>query len=915
MPELTATQRAAVEHGEGNLQIIACAGSGKTEVVAQRVAFLLDPNTSPSLKPNQIVAFTFTNKAASELKQRIVRRVLERMPQAHGLSDLFVGTIHGYCLDLLQQHDSTIRQFTVLSDIQQKLLIQRFSSQSGLTQSTDLRGRGLRRNQHDAARYAQAMSILREDDVDWDLLDDCSVAQHLRAYEDLLERERYLDYSAVLSRAVALLERDQQARTELAGTLRYLIVDEYQDVNPIQERLIRALHEAGAALCVVGDQDQAIYQWRGASSQHIQQASTRYDNLTRIELSLNFRSSHKVIDTAKEIIPERGDRTPTEMLCAGVQEYEDGDVTSHRFETKNAEADWIAESCKQHLGVAISDGGTKRGLAWPDMAVLLRAKVDIEPILEAFERKGVPHVVVGSKGLFSTPEAQALVMLYHFLHGDRIPVDEDDVYPPTQTDVVTAWTTLAPGLSTELLFSALDNRPARPTSLQEILHRFLHEAGIHEDSLPQERAERIMFNIGRFSSLTEEFEAIWRYADERLKEFVCFLYLQAPNEYAEGIVDAPMFVPDAVQVMTIHQAKGMEWAAVFVPALAKNRFPAGNVGGPDVWDLIPKEAIASSERYLTIVEDERRLFYVAVTRSKKFLHLSFAPGERGFQEPSGFLSIDLGLTWKSDSHFDRTGRRILPPQVPQDVGQVEISFSDLKHYLECPYQYKLKTQYGFEAEPNEAQGYGSGLHSALAEIHNLARRGKNPFEIDIHDLVRRHLYLRLAPSPIHRKLFQYAKRAIERYLDARGDELHGIELVEKNVESRPADLVTLRGRIDFVRRSETQEVTIVDIKSSARSQADEISELQLQTYALGYQELRGQAPDKVEIFDMEEGVPSFVRDIDQAFMDGIRRKAVQAGESIRRRRLQPEPESEKCQSCELRRACSAGARTLGEPAR
>ena len=230
----TASQRKAIEHGGRNLQLIACAGSGKTEVVARRVVHLLDPRTQPILAPRNIIAFTFTEKAAAELKDRIISRCSEVLGPVPGLAEMFFGTIHAFCLELLKSEVAEYLRFEVLNEVQQSLFVDRHSKKAGLTECTDLSGISLKRYK-DTQRYLAALDILREADLNEPALNGCSLLEGLERYSALLKGYSYLDYSAILEAAVDVLTNDQLIRDRIKGRIRYVIVDEYQDVNPIQE--------------------------------------------------------------------------------------------------------------------------------------------------------------------------------------------------------------------------------------------------------------------------------------------------------------------------------------------------------------------------------------------------------------------------------------------------------------------------------------------------------------------------------------------------------------------------------------------------------------------------------------------------------------------------------------------------------
>ena len=279
--KLTTAQVRAIEHGPGNLQLIACAGSGKTEVVAQRVVHLLTPGRQNSLVPANIIAFTFTEKAAAELKERILTRTREALGELPGMAEMFVGTIHAFCLELLKSETPKFLKYEVLNEVQQALFVERLSKQSGLTTSTDLTGVPLRRYR-DTNIYIAALSILREAELEEDTLAKCSVVDGLAAYTRLLDERSYLDYSSILDAAVEVLTNDEELRARLSERLKYVIVDEYQDVNPVQEAIVWSLRELGARICVVGDDDQTIYQWRGSDVENILTFDQRYQKVEQI---------------------------------------------------------------------------------------------------------------------------------------------------------------------------------------------------------------------------------------------------------------------------------------------------------------------------------------------------------------------------------------------------------------------------------------------------------------------------------------------------------------------------------------------------------------------------------------------------------------------------------------------------------
>ena len=912
--QFTTSQQKAITHEGRNLQLIACAGSGKTEVVARRVVHLLKPGSKDTLAPRNIVAFTFTEKAAAELKERIITRAREALGEVTGLAEMFVGTIHAFCLEVLKTEVAKYLKYEVLNEVQQGLFVDRHSSQSGLTTSTDLKGALLKRYR-DTQHYIEALSILREADLDDANLDGCSLVAGLEAYRRLFNERSYLDYSAILDVAVDVITNEQDVQARLAERIRYVIVDEYQDVNPIQEAIIWLLHDLGVQVCVVGDDDQTIYQWRGSDVQNILTFARRYPEVEQIPLEENFRSSEGIVETARAFVEQNRDRLPKAMKPTGSQNYEAGDIIALSFKSPEEEASYIAETAKALRGVAFREGEKERGLSWSDMAVLLRSvKRNGEPITQALEAAGVPFVVSGMTNLFGTAEAEAARQLFYFMAG-REGVDE--------AAVERIWTEACLGISGADLKKAIGGVSQAKSSLtdpdqkrwgfysiQRAFLTFLEDAGVREERVPDGRGEVVFYNLGKFSQLISDFETIHYHSkpDEKYDSFANFLQHRAEDAYPEGWQDNQYANPDAVRITTVHQAKGMQWPVVFVPALLKNRFPAKKPGGRNVWHLIPRAGVKGQERFEGTLEDERRLFYVAMTRSQKFLHTTWAPvaGNQLFQQRSEFWDDILASKYVKRRLPDYSSRKHIAPTPRVGVTNVVFSFSDLKYFFECPYQFKLRILYGFNAPIHEALGYGKSLHDALAEVHARAIRGDVASPGEVTQLVETHLHTPYAYPALKQKLEQAAGRVLRDYLLDNGALFDKIEFSEKQVEISLNDGVTVTGRIDLVRRIDTGETTIVDLKSSDRAQAEEVTEAQLHVYALGYQDLTGRRPDYVEIYELDERKRK-PRSVDEDFIADVKVQVRQAAAALRTNTLPASPVAKKCSGCDYRGMCTAGA--------
>lgn len=909
----TPSQLAAIDHIAGNLQLIACAGSGKTEVVAQRVVSLLRPvaEGGAGCIPENIVAFTFTDKAAAELKERIHSRCREALGSTVGLANMYVGTIHGYCLDLLKSEVPEYMKYEVLNDVQQRLFVDRHSKASGLTQSTTLDGKSLKRYV-DTKHYVSALGILREDEPTHPgQLVGNSVVDHLETYERLLHQKGYLDYSSILKAAVGELQKNGGLKVRLAARVKHVIVDEYQDVNPVQEAVVEELHKLGADVCVVGDDDQTIYQWRGSDIQNILNFDRRYKDVSQVRLEENFRSSEGVVALARDFIRQIVRRLPKEMKTTQAQTYESGDIVALGFDSPEEEARYIAEMCWSLRGVAISEDAAERGISWSDMAVLLRSvRNDGGPIMAAFDAAGVPYVITGMDNLFQKEEVEAARQLFYFLAGE--------------TDEVTvkrAWQRANLGIAPDALGRALAEASKARTdmknadvgqfkvyNLQRQFIAFIENAELREERVPGDRGEVVFYNLGKFSQAISDFESIHFHSNpvEKYQSFAGFLRHHAEHAYPEGWQDSAFVSPDAVRIMTVHQAKGLQWPVVFIPQLVKNRFPAKGGGGRTAWHLLPAAAFANAARYKGGIEDERRLFYVAATRAQKFLHLSWAPhdGNRNAQAPSDFFNEVLASKYVKRRRQDYGDRKRLDPIPKASVANVTLSFSDVKYFFECPYQFKLRILYGFNAPLDEALGFGKSLHDALAEVHARALRGETIDSTEARALVDRHLRAPYAYPALREKLQQAAEKVIEGYIRKNAADFKNLEFSEKTIEIALGDGVSVAGRIDLVRRVDTGEVTIVDLKSNDRAQAESVTETQLHIYALGYQELTGRPADYVEIYELDDQRQKR-RSVDEDFIADVKRDVRGAAAALRRNDMPQKPAKKTCGQCDYCKLCSA----------
>jgi DNA helicase-2/ATP-dependent DNA helicase PcrA len=256
---------------------------------------------------------------------------------------------------------------------------------------------------------------------------------------------------------------------------------------------------------------------------------------------------------------------------------------------------------------------------------------------------------------------------------------------------------------------------------------------------------------------------------------------------------------------------------------------------------------------------------------------------------------------------DYAARRRIAAQPKAGVSNVVLSFSDLKYFFECPYQFKLRILYGFNPPIYEGLGYGKSLHDTLADVHGRAIQGKAVDEADAPSLVGTHLHLPYAYKALRETLEKSATAIVRNYIAANKADFDKIEFSEKGIELHLGDGISIVGRIDLVRRKDTNEVTVVDLKTAERSQAEEVTETQLHIYAMGYHELTGKRADYVEIYELEEQKRK-PRSVDDDFITAVKKNVKDAANSLRLGVLPPKPSENTCKACDFTMVCSHGCK-------
>lgn len=672
--QLSEKQQEVVDYRGGHLQVIACAGSGKTESVSRRISALIKEGTAPE----SILAFTFTEKAAAELKERVAHRVEEAMGRDFlgRLGPMFVGSIHGYCFRLLQEYIPEYGNYDVLDPHRHAAFLSR--EHKGLNLSSLGSGKWAT-----IAGFQQTLDVISNELIDVEMLRGQPLYDCVTAYREKMEACRFLTFGDLIALAVKALEDDQAIYQRVHGVLRHLVVDEYQDINPAQERLIQLLGAPPVEVSVVGDDDQSIYQWRGSDSSNIIEFEQRWPGVKRIELATNRRSRQKIIQTADRFARSIQPRLPKQMKPhrpAGTVE-----IVPWSAETDLDEAEQIADT----ISVL-----KREGFRYADIAILCRSvRTSAPPLIAALRARDIPFSCGGRTGLFLQPEVETLAHLYMYLadhdwRGARWEGSTTITLEPLLAEFATVFEA---NDKTDELGSHFRHWKEkvrelnRPVKLMEDLYALLRRLGIHKWDLDDPVAVARLGGIARFSQVLADYESVtrragyqwiggnreWRGGLDRGQAYYWHLanfivhYARDAYEDFEGEDTLEL---DTVDIMTVHQAKGLEWPIVFMPAMTSRRFPSSLSGKSQEW-LLPEAVfpLEARARYEGGDTEERRLFYVAMTRARDCVYLSYFRKITRAQAPSPYLSEISGGQYASfplpvPEPPDAHGKRLAAPR-------------------------------------------------------------------------------------------------------------------------------------------------------------------------------------------------------------------------------------------------------------
>lgn len=927
--ELTAQQRAAAADTAREVLCLACAGSGKSRTLAYRIARLLTDGATP----DGIVAFTFTERAADSIKRRVAQSLTKVGLSSNVLGAMYIGTIHSYCQYILGKMDAVYRQFDVLDENRLKLYI---ISRYGRLGLRALRPRARGNSYFDAVRQlSNAWKILNDElltvaDV---AAQDQQLGDVLGRLSDCLAQDQYIDFSLMIRLVVDALVRADPAARSAVSDLRHLMVDEYQDVSPAQEELIRRLHSLSETLFVVGDDDQSIYAWRGADVSNILNFRGRYPTSAQLPLSENFRSTSAIVATsdafaAAELGPSRTIKNPTAAADRSPRDFR---ITW--FGNRAQEAAWIAGRIQALLGTAYQEpDGTVRGLTPADFSILMRStrepESDGSPRHAAYTRAladlNIRFSLEAGGGPFERPQVAVLRSTFQLLR-DGAPT-RPIVQSYFNTEVLPAYpqanfNSLVAALTTwGRLIHTPPGGARRRVYPQQLVYDLLEAFGLAQAGFTDE----VLRDIGLFSLMIQDVETVYMSVDspDRFREILNFLENAAETGYDVSTEDV-LERPDAVTVSTVHKAKGLEYPVVFVVDVEAQRFP-GRARPYDGW--LPPAVIQTALNrgaYQKNRSEEARLFYTAITRAERYLNITGAANLPGGARSRKTSEFSRRLTHPEISDDPNALPVRLAPSVPRrriDETILPTSFSEIRYYLRCPMDYRFRHGFGFTPPVPDMFGFGKTVHTAVEKLHEVYPNSA-PTPDQAAEVAQAVFHLKHVPQsrePVNNPgPYERARdKSIEiarNYAQSYGQDFQRRRQVEARFEIPARDCV-IAGSIDLLLKQDEAgrivEAEVVDFKAieggdePAANEALDWTELslQVQLYAKAAQEVLGETARTGSVHllkdDQRVSVPVDDEAI-QAAVDNVEWavNGILAGDFPSR------PHPDKCAECDFVRIC------------
>lgn len=947
MNQLNKQQKGAVEHGKGPLLIVAGAGTGKTHVVTERIAYLIHNNKA---EPEEILALTFTDKAAEEMEERADRLLDE------SYTDLWVMTFHAFCKRVLQMHCLDIglpTDFNLMDQTDGSLLVRKHLNEFKLDYYKPLgaptkfiralvshfsRCKDQNITPQDYLKYAESIKDKDEKDRTKE------VALAYSTYQNILLKENSLDFGDLINYTIMLFEKRPYILRQYQDKFKYILVDEFQDTNWAQYELVKMLALPDNNLTVCGDGKQAIYRFRGASYGTIIQFCKDFPGAKKVMLSESYRSRQEILDLAYKLIQNNpGEFKILPGIDKKLQSIKgSGAITEHlHFKTLEEEVQGV-------ISKIIELKGSDKEAGFSDFAILVRANNTAQPFCRGLERNNVPYNFAALKGLYSKPIILDTISyfrtldnyhesyaLYRILRIPFLKIPEQDIA------LITRWSgrkscsvysalqklSLIKGISGKtrdkvaFLLSVMEKHTLlarRNRNVSEIFISFLEDIG-YLDYLTKTMDKRPIDFINQFYSKIKAFEAA--NIDASLFSFMRELDMEIESG-EEGSLDFDLEQgSDAVKIMTVHRAKGLEFKYVFLVNLVKRRFPAIGKSDPiEIPEELAKDPLLKGDVHL---QEERRLFYVGMTRAKKGLFFTSAENYGGARKKKvsrflvelGYLGAEVAVGSKPKPSVPSTlaGRRDKDQKGTKDKKKEAASakaqyysYTQFIVFKNCPLQYKFAHIFKIPIRGRAVFSYGKTLHNTLERFVRQGLLKKLSFDKLLEIYKNAWIDDWFDSQEERERYFEQGKTSLERfYNDYRKKcpevlEIKGEPALEQKFRLKLGN-ERLIGKIDRIDKTGNG-VELIDYKTGrAREKLKKQDKEQLLIYQIACEKALSLKPEKLTYHYIDSGKTL-------SFLGSEKEKEKQEEkmalliEKIKRSRFEPTP-GWQCKFCDFKNIC------------
>ncbi|MFB0564884.1 MAG: ATP-dependent helicase [Candidatus Aminicenantaceae bacterium] len=960
---LNPSQVEAVTHGKGSILIIAGAGTGKTKVITHRIAYLI---ASKLAKPEEILAVTFTEKAANEMEERVDLLI------PYSYSFVEISTFNAFGERVLRNYGLELGcplDFKLLDEVEQaiffrehlfKFPLKYYRPLSFPTKHIQELLDAIKRLKQEDIKPEEYLSYSKDflqgasDEVEKErALKHLEISQVYQKYQELLKGQGKIDFEDQVCLVVELFRLRPSILWEFQNKYRYILVDEFQDTNCIQFELVKLLSAKHNNLTVVGDDDQSIFRFRGASLSNILNFKKFYPRAKEIVLTKNYRSTQSILDSAYQLIklnnPNRLEFTENvDKTLESSIKSEGKSIHMFQFDTLSHEADRIAEIILEKA---------KQGYKYGDIAILVRRNADADPFLRALNMKEIPFRFSGSRGLYSQEEVKILISFLKaltdfedskslfYLALSRIyqtdPYDLTVISNYARKKNLTLHEILrkvAEGISPVEISPSAEKtvkrifedlmyfvKLASSQNAGRLLYSFLEKTG-YLKSLAEEaslQAELKIKNIRIFFDKVKNFSELTD--DDSVYSFVQHLDLLQQVGDNPATAEAEL-EEDAVNVLTVHKSKGLEFSIVFMVSLIADRFPGKERKEKiPVPDKILKDKVPKGKNYTYVeqekiyLQEERRLFYVGMTRAKEHLYLSCSRdyGLKRLKRVSPFVLEALNLSKVPDDilsaspleEIKRYAPRMEPPEIIPKIrekGFLTLSFFQVDDYTTCPLKYKYRHILKIPVLPHHNLVYGRVLHNA---VHFYLKKRVAEKRITEDELLNEYKNLWINEGYLSREHEEMRKKAGERTLRLfyhRQEEAGYIpRFIEKSFKWQ-LDSVKFIGRWDRI-DSRDEGAVIVDFKATEvrdQNEADKKTKdsLQMDLYALSFTRTQDEGLAETQLYFLESDIIGHAQKGEREFERAVEKiKATEEG--IRSQDFRAKPDWHNCSHCEFKTIC------------